>query len=252
VTAPSRDVEAWADAETWAEFQANEALGNTAGDDGDAAQPDREDFVEPFVPLRRVPELPEMRAEVTRGLLAASECRSRAEVQRENARLALDLRRALAELNDGEVEAVLAEEAERWRAEETRLCAALVDSRDRREGVEAQARQRAAEARGAEQAEVEELAAEIRAEALLAERAATEAAELRREKEACDKALAEAEKSAAALRKRLDQQRALGLGSGTALLFVAALPALDVADPGALGRVREALDAQLQSRQLRG
>lgn len=249
--APEADVEAWADAETWAEAQASETPGDCDPEWRDDDQPER-DAEEPFSMLRIAPELPEMRAQVTRGLLDASRYRSRAEVQRENARMALELRRAVAELDDVEVEATLAEEAGRWRADEARLREAFAELCATFDGAEAQVRRREAEARRVEQAEAEELSAEIRAEVLLSEKAASEIAEMRREKERCDRDMAEAEKNVSALRKRLDQQRALGLGSGTALLFVAALPALDASDAGAVSRVREALDAQLQSRRLRG
>lgn len=160
--------------------------------------------------------------------------------------LALELQRAQRDLADRGVDAEWRAEAELWRKEVGALRNRVEEQQRRHMEAAEEARVSAARAEEAERA----LAAELRAEEVALREVTRRSAELAREQAHWEAVADEAERRTATLRRSIEQQALLGpAGGGTAHLFVAALPALDVAS---VEWVRGAVDAQLQQLQVGG
>eukprot|EP00931_Biecheleriopsis_adriatica_P037142 TRINITY_DN21313_c0_g1_i3.p1 TRINITY_DN21313_c0_g1~~TRINITY_DN21313_c0_g1_i3.p1 ORF type:complete len:297 (-),score=70.67 TRINITY_DN21313_c0_g1_i3:49-939(-) len=187
---------------------------------------------------RAFPDLAELRSKVDQNLLSADLRQSSWEVVQENQRLSEELRSLSAELEDGQVDETWQLEATFWRQETTRLQAEAEAKRERRR----QADEAMAEALKSAKAE-SELRERLHAEVQALYRVQRQLMGLEKEQAFCEAAACEAQRRNETLRQRLDETAVLGRGSGTAHLFVAALPALDAA---ALEFVQTALDRQMR------
>lgn len=211
----------------------------------------------PPIALRRLPPSPgrslaDMRAAVDRELLRDASTRGRLEVQRESAVLELRLRRVQNELDDLKESGLLGgrskpangattSEAKLWRAEVEKL-------RDAEGARLRDAEEAKAEAARHRLTRDANLARDREAELFMESRRLAEVEhhveEMRTAQDRSESETISAEQEAVDLRQRLGRTAALGAaGAGTAQLFVAALPVLDLQ---AVQCARDAVAAQLR------